>query len=137
MYKSLKLSGGLLAGLTVGIASLSTTADAATWHKGTPKVLRGNWIYHRKQVSQWGYFHISSNKMLSDDQGMPGLTYKHLKYKSLGHEKYKIRSYSGRSKGTMVKWAWGTTIFVKRHGKIKVNGYTPWYHRGWQPGELI
>jgi len=69
--------------------------------------------------------------MTSDDQGMPGLTYKHLKYKSLGHGKYKIHSYSGGAKGSFSsKWYWETKTFVKRHGKIQVNGYTPWYHHG-------
>lgn len=127
-----RLTATFLIITTLGISGLATNpVQAASWHKGTPKVLRGNWVYHRKQVSQWGYYHISANKMTSDDQGMPGLTYKHLKYKSLGHGKYKIHSYSGGVKGSLAsKWYWGTTTFVKRHGKIQVNGYTPWYHRG-------
>lgn len=38
----------LTAGLGFGV--VNTTANAASWHKGTPKVLRGNWNNRKGKV---------------------------------------------------------------------------------------
>ncbi|MGP4116628.1 hypothetical protein [Levilactobacillus zymae] len=128
MRKSLKLALTLVAGLTLGTASLNT-AKAATWHKGTPKALRGSWIYHRKQVSQFGQITFTASKYQRQDQGMPQTKGKHLKYRYVGHGTYKIHAYIYGAKGTGYHNGWATMTIKKHNGRIQPKGDL-WFHRG-------
>ena len=98
MRKSLNLGLALLAGLSIGMTSL-TTANAATWHKGTPKVARGYW-YHAagKQKSYYLFYgksvtydnYLSYSATQHGYFKLPGHGLSHVKYRSLGQHRYKL-----------------------------------------------
>lgn len=116
----------------LGIGS-ATPAQAATWHKGTPKAIRGSWVCHKSISSGtpgWGQRKIYANKMTNQDQHMPKVLFTHLKYKSLGHGKYKIHCFSRIIKKSYGdKGGYMTLTFVKNNGKLKTGNW-PWYHHG-------
>lgn len=72
----------------------SNQASAASWHKGTPKALRGKWrdpnehssriIFNQKTIAFY------SKEEFSGKFGIPAW---HVKYKIVGHYKYKLHYY--------------------------------------------
>ena len=130
MKLAVKLGVTLLAGCGLYGATLPA-AHAATWHKGTPKALRGNWSWYArgKHDPAWDTFHIAAKKMTSQGRGNPQMTYKRLRYRSLGHGKYRLRAYE-RANQPHVKGRWVTETFVKRHGRLTRQGYAAHYYRG-------
>ncbi|CAJ1224640.1 hypothetical protein [Lactiplantibacillus xiangfangensis] len=75
----------------VTVSSLnSTTAQAATWHKGTPKVLRGKWRI--KHVStRVDRLKVTKKRVYLYSSGPFHL--KNIKYKKTGAHSYKVRGY--------------------------------------------
>lgn len=129
MKKGLYIGLTFLTGLMIGLTGL-TTANASAWHKGTPKAIRGSWVYHRKQVSQWGNIKFFAKRYSRIDQGMPETFAKKLTYQSRGHGVYKIRGYFYALKGTGYHPHWETLTVSKHKGKIKIHNYSGWLHRG-------
>ena len=75
-------------------------ADAATWHKGTPKVLRGK--YKRGRAARSGaqtWIRIDVNKSAYEfaQPASPVQVVKHVSYKKLGKHTYKLRGTGIRS----------------------------------------
>lgn len=126
------ITGILTALMVVSIGSTSLTAEAAAWHAGTPKALRGSWSWYAAQKVDpgWDTFHISAHKMVSQGRGNPRMGYHKLRYRSLGHGKYQIRAYERAIQPNAPKARWVTETFVKRHGRLKRTGYTPRYYHG-------
>lgn len=84
---------GLAALTTLGLAVSTpvSTAHAATWHQGTPKILRGKWrlddvsptLVHLRVTKQRFYFY-----------SMGPLYYlKNVHYQKVGQHAYKLRGY--------------------------------------------
>lgn len=66
----------------IGTVVSNTTVDASTWHKGTPKVLQGNWKNKQHQT-----FKITKNGFYYGPKvGVEKTTYKYI-----GNHKYKFR----------------------------------------------
>ncbi|HBF73743.1 MAG TPA: hypothetical protein DDW71_00585 [Lactobacillus sp.] len=93
MKKSILVSLALSAGLIAGIGATSTTANAASWHKGTPKALRGN--YQEREHGDFDVFYqgwkITKNNLYSFNSDYSNgkhaevmLTWSHAKYKKIG-----------------------------------------------------
>lgn len=83
-----------LAAVSLGLAATDlTSAQAATWHAGTPKALRHTWFHNGKGDNK-AYITYSKTKSTGNlfglDEGseryyrLPGYGLKKLKYRSLG-----------------------------------------------------
>ncbi|KRK89550.1 hypothetical protein [Lentilactobacillus sunkii] len=131
--KTMIATGLLTAGL--GLGAVSTTANAASWHKGTPSALRGKW--KTKPWTQSGYKYdyrsfISAHKIISEVRGLNGgpsdmaaPTVQHARYKYLGNHLYKFK---GTSLGTSpsscyIKWKSHNHIVIKPWSNNKVFSY--------------
>ncbi|MBT9671773.1 hypothetical protein GPK34_06980 [Secundilactobacillus kimchicus] len=106
----------LSAGLIGGVLTTTTSADAATWHKGMPAALRGTW-----KAKHTGPAAPNNNiiKIWSTSYAWsPSYTHsRNTRYAYLGHHKYRILedvSWSKKSMGTTFKW------YSKHH--ISVSG---------------
>lgn len=89
MKKHLLLFVALVLGM-IGLASMSTstTASAASWHKGTPAAVRHSYIYKKGQY--WETYSFKRSSFRYQGMGMPYFdTYK-VKYKTLKHHVYEI-----------------------------------------------
>lgn len=84
------------AGLTIGVVT-TPSAEAATWHQGTPKILRGKWVDKIKQepLDYYPYFDIKANGIDfsgNDPTIMKNMRYHHRKgsavYYVKGHETF-------------------------------------------------
>ncbi|KRK89548.1 hypothetical protein [Lentilactobacillus sunkii] len=75
----------LTAGL--GIGALTTTANAASWHKGTPSALRGLYQYKLPKNSALGFgtfVRITRNKIEISQSGMSARVIKNVTYHKFG-----------------------------------------------------
>lgn len=122
----------LTAGLGFGTAS--TSANAATWHKGTPRALRGKWKcnLHKKSYPHWGNVKIYSNLITEQFQGDPTTYLTNVKYKAFGHYHYKLRGLA-KTKSGIGHPDWESWT-IKKHGSridIKFNAYNAgqWYSK--------
>lgn len=82
--------------LVLGVCSLvtNTSANAASWHKGTPKELRGYYEFNKKQIDQYPSESIYANRILHFSVVLPYYEVKNLSYK-------KLKAHVYRVKGTM------------------------------------
>ncbi|MFC6290352.1 hypothetical protein [Levilactobacillus angrenensis] len=103
-----------LAAVSFGLAATSlTSAQAATWHKGTPKVMRHTWYYNGKADNK-AYITYSQTKSTGnlfgyDDASesyyrLPGYGLKKLKYQSLGKHVYRLSGIQYSPKGSTVQF---------------------------------
>lgn len=82
--------------IVISVVGLSTlvpitqTAQAATWHKGTPKVLRGKWRVKHVSTST-ERLQITKSRVYLYSAGSFNL--KNVKYKKTGAHSYKVRGY--------------------------------------------
>lgn len=91
--KAIATTATLLIGLGIGLVYTSSSANAATWHRGTPKALRGNWRDSTHKV----WFHIRKSEIDMYNSYTPGgkfgQGYNRLKYKYVGHHTYKFKMF--------------------------------------------
>lgn len=79
----------LVLGLSV-LSPVTQTAQAASWHKGTPKALRGKWRVKHVSTST-EHLHITKSHVYLYSSGPFNL--KNVKYKKIGSHTYKVRGY--------------------------------------------
>lgn len=74
--------------------SAPVAAQAATWHKGSPKVARGTWTDKSKfpKGAMYDSLYISKKTFCLNDND-PRLT--HISYKKVGKRSYKFYGYAG------------------------------------------
>ncbi|MDT6980188.1 hypothetical protein [Levilactobacillus zymae] len=118
----------------MALSLTSTPTQAATWHRGTPKVLRGHWAYGVTKDHLAGHLHISANRIWCQQPQSTPWKGKQMTYRSLGHGKYKVRLRQWRpNMAAPTKWHWFTLTFWLHHGKLTdyvyQNSRDPWYHR--------
>lgn len=84
-----------IAFIAVGLASSNTKAEAARWHNGTPKVLRGKLEtkYGSKLNRRWTIVRIGKKTVTISASGMPVVYGSRAKYKNLGKHRYTLRYY--------------------------------------------
>ncbi|WP_125582514.1 hypothetical protein [Levilactobacillus cerevisiae] len=103
-----------LATVTLGLTAANvTSAKAATWHAGTPKVLRHTWFYNGKGDNK-AYITYSKTKSTGNLFGydatseryyrLPGYGLKKLKYQSLGKHVYRLSGIQYSPKGSQVQY---------------------------------
>lgn len=93
MNKVVKMAVTAMTVLLMG-GTVSTTASAATWHKGTPKTLRGNWkgkTFTYNGVKVRGVWVVGKKTIRSESPTMPGQTWKNLRYHKVGKGVYKVK----------------------------------------------
>ncbi|GEO65890.1 hypothetical protein [Levilactobacillus spicheri] len=61
------------------VLMLPVTADASSWHKGTPKAIRGVWFLQEKD--RWTSFEVTKKDFGVGHMGMPAVTVWHPFYK--------------------------------------------------------
>lgn len=108
----------LTAGLGLGAAS--TTADAATWHKGTPRAFKGSWAIKHKEI-----MYISNKGVdIINYGGNSGGTPIGLKYYYKGNRTYRFhqRYLYGGTQSYTIK-------IGKSNRRAIVNGYHGVFHK--------
>lgn len=125
---------GVFTGVLVGSFSGNSHVDAASWHKGAPAALRGEWrssYYHSKDFSNYAYtrtyfyigktrtdgvnnFYSKQKKLVSGGSGW-GINNK-LHYKKLSRTKYEIVDYFGKSKDYHTITFHGHKVTISRVG---------------------
>lgn len=111
MFKHQKIM--LITALALTSFGGPTTAHAATWHKGTPKALRGDWSWQRKHIDyaggggQYGGYTFTKSGYVYQAQGDAPILTERVRYQNLGHGIYKIRAYRF-VKAYKTKGAWKT-----------------------------
>jgi len=73
----------------------SITANASSWHKGTPKALRGKYQKHRTSSAE-GFgesITVSPKKMTISVSNMSGQYVSHLRYKKVGAHLYRLKGH--------------------------------------------
>ncbi|MTV82556.1 hypothetical protein [Secundilactobacillus folii] len=93
MKKSILVTIAVAAGLAGGAVTTGTSAQAATWHQGMPKALRGVW--HTKKIKFFGgvRFTIRIGKNYSHAAVTDPDVLNHTRYRYLGHHDYKVNGY--------------------------------------------
>ncbi|WP_203648858.1 hypothetical protein [Secundilactobacillus yichangensis] len=128
MKKSILVSLAFGASLLTGLGTVSTTANASTWHKGIPSALSGTYTFHRHHSvrgNDWVEFHKSSWTMIPN--GTKASVTKNAKWSHIN------KSY--RIKGTI--YAYGRkfnsdTVIYKSGNKLKIADYSQYKHHGFK-----
>lgn len=83
----------------IGVSINQSSADAASWHKGTPKVLRGTYQGKRTSSAEgFGYFYkIASKYYVTQSSNMSQIKTVNLKYKKLRTHVYRIVGHTQKS----------------------------------------
>lgn len=135
MSKIRKITVAVMTTLLVA-GAVPTTANAATWHKGTPKALRGNWkrSYNDRGTKVTIHFDIKSKSMSIDRPGWASENWSNLKYQKVGSGTYKLKG-TYRDGGMLTKKNSHMKL-VKKSGKITYKNswsssyaYLGWFHK--------
>ncbi|WP_040472124.1 hypothetical protein [Lentilactobacillus kisonensis] len=107
--------GLLAAGLGFG-AIAQVPAKAASWHNGTPKVLRHTWRGYGK--TQWYNWKFSATKIKAWNNDKSAGDYgsseywKNVKYKKTNGKTYKLTGFAGKTKDRFTVKVSGSTVQV-------------------------
>lgn len=124
-----------VAALLLGGALSTTTASAATWHKGVPKPLRNRtylmWKPNKNQYSGYvGYTFKNKNIYVAHSMDGGHLA-RHLKYKKTGAKSYYIKGHDSFSKDRLkVKLTSKKKIRVADLDNSLYKGYIPYKYHG-------
>lgn len=135
MNKVVKMTVTAMTVLLMG-GTVSTTASAATWHKGMPKGLRGTWkrSYNDRGTKVTMRVDISSKSFSMGRPGWAATNWTNLKYQKVGAGTYKVKGtyHNGGSftkKNSHMK-------LMKKHGKMTYKNswsssyqYLGWFHK--------
>jgi hypothetical protein len=111
----------------MGVASVSTTtANAASWHKGTPTAIRHQYNYKKGQY--WEYYAFKKSTFRYQGMGMPYFDAYKLKYKTLKHHVYEITGkdksrYSGGQRIIRGGGAEKLKVTIKSSHRISIHNY--------------
>ncbi|WP_283679586.1 hypothetical protein [Lentilactobacillus sp. Marseille-Q4993] len=113
MNKSVIVSTSLLFGLISGFSLTSTNStQASSWHKGTPKSVRGAWARGTRNGVAMLTIDINSKGLYFDYVDIPEMAMRHPKYKFVKHNYYLIY---GRMTNPTYKPFYGKYA-IYRHG---------------------
>ncbi|GAA6237691.1 hypothetical protein [Apilactobacillus micheneri] len=115
-----KIFLSLILVFSIGIFANNISANASSWHKGTPTALRG--IYARKggnDVHPYFVFTVKPKSINYAASGMIMSGLHHLYYKTLGHAKYILKFDVEQAGGLSAQK--GHKGYVTKHGnKIRL-----------------
>ncbi|WP_395321458.1 hypothetical protein [Levilactobacillus parabrevis] len=129
-----------LAAVSLGLAATDlTSAQAATWHAGTPKALRHTWFHNGKGDNK-AYITYSKTKSTGNlfglDEGseryyrLPGYGLKKLKYRSLGHHVYQLSGIQYSPKGGKVQFDGQRMTYKLKVQKKQLHFYKGYHNYG-------
>lgn len=121
----------MLAVTFLGIASNQTTScvQAARWHKGTPKVIRGKYKTHKYGADLMATFTIRKNTVRYWAAGMPVLNGVHVKYRKLGKNKYQLK-YDNKPSLPMYRGEKNVKQTFRKVGKrYKLTTDSHWFYK--------
>lgn len=100
-----------VAGLAVG----QVPAQAATWHTGTPKALRGMYQAHREnQAEGFGpVLKLTAKSVSRQNSNWPLIKITHVKYKRLKHNAYLIKGHMQKNGYVLSRPA---SVYIARKG---------------------
>jgi len=120
---------------TVTVGGAAATAHAATWHKGTPKALRGNWqrSYRDQGTKIVMHFKVQAQTIHLSRVKSAATTWTNLSYQKVGKHTYKLKGIY--QNGELVDKDARLQIVQKNH-KIEFKNawsskydYLGWYHQ--------
>lgn len=117
-----------IAFIAVGLASSNTKAEAARWHNGTPKVLRGKYKTHHYGADLMETIKISRKSVVTWGAGMPVVDGYHVRYKRLGKNRYELK-YNTKPSGFYRGDKNVITKIRKVGKKLKITGDSHWYYK--------
>lgn len=110
----------------VGSNTVNAQAKKVTWHRGTPKALRGNYKTKKYGADLQSIYKIYSKSTWHWYSGMPVQTGSHLYYRQTSHNHYVLkfnsRWYHGSKKGVQ------ESIFKNGHA-LKIKGDSHTYYK--------
>jgi len=126
MIKVGKLVMATMSALVLG-GMMPTTANAARWHSGTPKAIRGEFQAKRTGAQGFGSrYSITRNQFVIGISNMPTEFINHLKYQKIGNHLYRVKGHV--KKNGMVRFS-HVDFSVYRKGKIMAFGDFAYYKR--------
>lgn len=130
--KTVKFWGlAALGALAFGLAA-PVSAQAATWHRGTPKALRGKYQAVRKTAAQ-GFadeYRFTAKTFTWAVSNMPLQRHTHLKYRSLGHHLYRLKGHV--AKRGIVLAGQRDYVIYKKGKTLKVTDYGSYRNMGFK-----
>ncbi|WP_057878191.1 hypothetical protein [Levilactobacillus paucivorans] len=134
MGKFSKIAVTAVTVLLVG-GAVPTTASAASWHKGTPKALRGSWkrSYKQNGAKQTIHFKVTAKSIAEYRTGWASTNLTNVKYQKVSAGTYKLKGTYHN--GNLTKKNSHMKI-KKSHGKVTYKfswsssySYLGWYHK--------
>ena len=119
--------GAAFAALT--ITTQTSNVEAARWHRGTPKVLRGKYKTHHYGADLMAIFTIRKNSIVSWQAGMPTLHGYHVRYKRLGKNKYLLKYNNKRFKNVFRGEKNVKTKVTKVGKRFKISFDSHWFYK--------
>lgn len=114
--------------VTLGTSnSQANTVQAATWHKGTPKAIRGKYKTHHYGADLMSTFTIKKSSIRAWEAGMSPIYGSKVKYKRLGKNKYMLK-YTAKSHMATRKWT-ETEKFQKIGKRYKISFANHWFYK--------
>lgn len=111
----------------LGLGNSSSHVEAATWHKGTPKVIRGKYKTHHYGADLMSTFTIKKSSIKAWEAGMSPIYGSKVKYKRLGKNKYMLK-YTAKSHMATRKWT-ETEKFQKIGKRYKISFANHWFYK--------
>ncbi|EEI71789.1 hypothetical protein [Lentilactobacillus hilgardii] len=113
----------------IGLLSNPQQSNAATWHRGTPRILRGNYARKQSAYPQFETLKFYSNKVVYQGQGNPQLIMQNVKYKKVrnayilhGFVKVAIGIRPGRV-------TWKFYHYSHKLASKSFDGHATWYYK--------
>ena len=108
----------------IGATFNQSTANASSWHKGTPKILRGTYQGKRySSVEGFGYvYEVTKKSFTSQSSNMSPIRTVNLKYKKLHHHIYRLVGHT--QKIGMVLGGHNDFVLYRKGNKLLSTSYT-------------
>lgn len=121
-----------VAALVLGF-SAATTANASSWHKGTPSSLRGKYAYHYHDgVRGSDVYQITKSSVYFTPTGDRTFKTTGVKYQKIG----KYYRLLGTDHGNIGKYK-DDSIFYKKGHSLKVLEYSQYKHGGFSKDHYV
>lgn len=128
-FKNLSLVAIIVGMLFIflGLGSSNSHVEAAAWHKGTPKVIRGKYKTHHYDADLMSTFTIRKSSITAWQSGMSPIYGSKVKYKCLGKNKYMLK-YTAKSSMALRKFT-EKVKFQKIGKRYKISFANHWFYK--------
>lgn len=101
--------------------------EAAAWHKGTPKVIRGKYKTHHYGADLMSIYTIKKSSITAWEAGMAPIYGSKVKYKRLGKNKYMLK-YTAKS-SMLLRKRTDKVKFQKIGKRYKISFANHWFYK--------